>query len=139
VYNNKISHSLQLENSLFKYCRSGTTGTAFITTENNRSCQIVLTDGRITAASSGDKRGLGAVSELQEICIKRFSFIKDMQFPLTVYANIDCSNSALNLLGYSEIKRSDNIKVSETNTSSTQIHSESQQTFCTAQLEATQG
>ena len=95
-------HSQNLENSLFKYCRSGSTGTVFIATDSNKSCQIILIDGYITAASLGNLRGLDAVLELNKVEIKQFYFIKDMQFPLTIYANIECSDSALNEIGFCE-------------------------------------
>ena len=93
MLNNKISHTLQLENSLFKYCRSGSTGTVFITTENDRSCQIVLNNGNITAASLGDERGFEAIFELKDTSIKQYSFINGLLFPLSIYADITCSDS----------------------------------------------
>ncbi len=127
VNTHQIIDSQHLETCLFKYCRSGSTGTVFITTENNRSCQIVLNNGCITATSLGDKRGFDAILELKETRINRFSFIKDMQFPLSIYADIICSDTVLSLLGYcvNDITNS-------------RIYAESQQTFCTDQLEAMQ-
>lgn len=98
--NHQIIDSNQLEICLFKYCRSGSTGTVFISTENKTSCQIVLEDGCIKAASLGDKRGVEAILELIETRIKRFSFIKGMNFPLSIYADIICSDTVLGTLGY---------------------------------------
>ena len=98
--NNQRNDSHQLESCLFKYCRSGSTGTVFISTENNRSCQIVLDNGCIKAVSLADKRGFEAISELKETRFNRFYFIKDMQFPLSIYADIICSETVLGELGY---------------------------------------
>jgi len=97
-----IIDSHHLEDCLFKFCRAGSTGTVFITTENNQSCQIILEDGEVKALALGQKRGFEAILELNETRIKRYSFIKNMKFPLTIYANIICSDTVLNILGYFE-------------------------------------
>ncbi|WP_299880238.1 hypothetical protein [uncultured Cocleimonas sp.] len=97
-----IIDSHHLETCLFKFCRSGSTGTVFISTDKNQSCQIILEDGEIMAAALGQKRGFEAVLELKETRVKRFSFIQNMKFPLSIYADIICSNTVLDILGYCE-------------------------------------
>lgn len=97
---NTTNQTLQLENCLFKYCRAGSTGTIFITSENHRSCQIVLKDGAIKSISFGDERGFGAILELKEAAIVRFSFIQGKQLSLPIYSDILCSDAALFHLGY---------------------------------------
>lgn len=126
--NHQIIDSHHLENCLFKYCRSGHTGTVFITTENYQSCQVVIGNGCIKAASLGEKRGFEAILELKEIRIKQFSYIKEFQFPLSIYADIICSDTVLSLLGYCV-----------NDISNSHIYGESQATFYTGQLEAIAG
>ncbi len=119
---NNNKHSQNLENSLFRYCRFGLSGTVFISTDTNKSCQIVLIDGHITAASLGDLRGLDAVLELNYIEINKFSFIKNMQFPLTFYANIECSDSALREIGFCENELSNRLNQNQTQQHFERVH-----------------
>ena len=119
----QIIDSHHLETCLFKLCRSASTGTIFITTDKNQSCQIILKDGEIKAAALGKKRGFEAILELKETRIKRYSFIKSMKFPLSIYADIICSDTVLDILGYSV-----------NDISNSRIFAETQETFYARQF-----
>ncbi|MEB8434025.1 hypothetical protein OO007_17430 [Cocleimonas sp. KMM 6892] len=119
----QIIDSNHLETCLFKFCRSGSTGTVFITTDKNQSCQIILEDGEVKAAALGQKRGFEAILELKETRVKRYSFIQNMKFPLSIYANIICSDTVLEILGY-------NVN----DISNSRMYAETQDTFYARQL-----
>lgn len=91
-----------LESNLFRKCDSGKSGTVFIVTNNNKSCQIVLSDGKIVAFSLGVLKGSKAAVELSKVGFKRASFTENMQFPLCPEAEVDSSEVILELLGYTK-------------------------------------
>ena len=60
-----------LQNTLFKYCDEGETGTVLIRTSGNKSCLVSLVDGQITACTLGRLKGLEAVLEIDKVgCVK---------------------------------------------------------------------
>ncbi len=96
------SNSKTLQSCLFKNCYSRKTGTVFITTADNRSCQIVLTNGVITALYLRKILGIKAVLELAKVGFKNCSFTENLQYPLTEDAKIDSSDDVLKFLGYTK-------------------------------------
>ncbi|HEC72953.1 MAG TPA: hypothetical protein ENI26_01120 [Methylophaga aminisulfidivorans] len=83
---------------LSSLCRSGQSGTFFITTTENRACHILLESGRITALSYGRLRGEEVIDEWANLNIERFSF-KSIKMPLAGRSFLDEQEDALSLLG----------------------------------------
>lgn len=91
-----------LQDSLFKHCAQGDTGTVFISTANNKSCQIVITNGKIMAVSLARTKGFEAILEMEKVGIKAATYTEEMQLNYTDDAIIDSSEAVLKLLGYSK-------------------------------------
>ena len=89
-----------LETCLFKQCEEGRTGTVSIATNNNKSCQIVITNGEIIAVTLARLKGYDAINELLKVGFKRASFNQDLQLPFKEDARIDSSHKLLIKLGY---------------------------------------
>jgi len=89
-----------LETCLFKHCREGRTGTVSIATNNNKSCQIVITKGEIIAVTLARFQGYDAIEELLKVGFKRASFNQDLQLPFKEAARIDSSHQLLKTLGF---------------------------------------
>lgn len=79
------------ESCIFNFCHSNQTGTILIATNNNRSCQISLDKGKVTAASMGRSKGYNVANELRNDGIRRASFTPNMIFPHTDDALIHSS------------------------------------------------
>jgi len=93
-----------LTNNLFKPCAEGKTGTIYISTNNNKSCHIAITEGQIIASKMGRKKGLDAISEMNKIGVKGASFSEGMQLNYTNDSKIESSDTVLKVLGYKETK-----------------------------------
>lgn len=93
-----------LQDSLFKHCSEGDTGTIFISTLNNKSCQIVLANGEIKTASLARFKGIEAILEMKEVGIKAATYTDRMQFKHSDDAIIDSSDVVLNMLGYVKLE-----------------------------------
>lgn len=94
-----------LTNNLFKQCEDGKTGTVYISTKNNKSCHIAITDGQIVASKMGRTKGLQAISEMNRTGIKGASFSEGMQLNYTEESSIESSDTVLKVLGYKQVKR----------------------------------
>ena len=86
------------ENNLFKYCKEKQTGTILIATNNNKSCQITLEKGKITAVSMGRIKGDDVARVLYNDGIRSASFTKNMSFPHSIEATIHSSRKFLDKL-----------------------------------------
>jgi hypothetical protein len=71
---------------------------------SNKACQIVISEGKITALAFGNKNGLNALDDLKYANIKNTLYIDDMQFPMTKCASIKSSDSILEYLGHYELE-----------------------------------
>ncbi len=89
-----------LLNSLFKHCLEQATGTLFIATEDNRSCQIVLKQGALTKVSYGQDKDHSALNLLKSLNTGRYSFSSNLILPMDDAATIENSAEALNFLGF---------------------------------------
>lgn len=89
-----------LEDNLLKNCSELKSGTVLLSTNNNKSCQIVLKDGKITAVSMGRVKGIPAILEIKDAGLKGASFNERLQLPYTDDAIIDSHDEALKLLGF---------------------------------------
>ncbi|MEE9425225.1 MAG: hypothetical protein V3V18_09635 [Methylococcales bacterium] len=95
-----IVETQELFNAIFKCCLEKTTGTFFVATEDNRSCQIVIEQGIVTSSSFSERRGFHAIIELQKLKTARFSFSKNLILPMDDSAKISDSVAVLKQLGF---------------------------------------
>lgn len=92
---------LILKEFLFDRCDKRESGTVFITTKHNKSCQVSITRGQITAFSLGSRKGVDAVKELSSSgCLKASFDSRLKNMPLGENAKIESSDAALLCLGY---------------------------------------
>ncbi len=87
-------------NELFSICENKNTGTFFVVSEDNTSCQVVIESGQISKCTFGTKKGFEALSALKHINTEKFSFSSNLLLPMDATANIEYSEDALALLGY---------------------------------------
>jgi len=90
------------DETLFKHCSAKDSGTAFITTKKNRSCQIIINKGDIRAISIGKQLGFSAAIKLRSEGIKAFSFKEDFIVPFKDEAIVDSSDEVLEFLGFTK-------------------------------------
>ena len=92
---------LILQEFLFNHCDKRDSGTVFITTKHNKSCQVSIARGQITAFSLGAKKGIDAVKELSSCgCLKAYFDPRLKDMPLGEKAKIESSDAVLLRLGY---------------------------------------
>jgi len=84
---------------LFKPCAERLSGTSIMTTNNKRSCQIVVNEGVVLSASMGRSKGFDVISELKQEGVKAGSFNENIQVPFTKEASIVSSDDVLIVLG----------------------------------------
>jgi len=92
-----------LENNLFKPCEEGKSGVVFISTNNNRACQIIIENGSLIAANMKrlKLKGIDAIQELKKLGIRGASFNSGMKIPYNDEEKIETGEFALSSLGYS--------------------------------------
>ena len=86
------------ESCVYKHCEDNQTGTILIATNNNRSCQISISEGVVVSASMGRSKGYNVAYDLRKDGIRRSSFTQDMKFPHTTEAHIKSSQMFLEKL-----------------------------------------
>ena len=86
--------------AIFQRCDTKETGTFFISTNNNKSCQIALKNGIIESISLGAIKGSKALTLLKNTQKGRFYFKKNFMLPTLGNAKITSSEEALQYLGY---------------------------------------
>ena len=85
---------------IFSHCMDNNTGTFFIATKNNRSCQISIHRGEVTAASMGRLKGDTVAVEVFNETIKFGSFKENMIFPHVKEARVLSTAKFLKKLGF---------------------------------------
>lgn len=91
--------------ALFNVCLEQSTGTFFVATEDNKSCQIVIERGVLTMSSFGQDKGLAALIEFKALKTGRFSFSSNLVLPMDESATIQHSPEALEFLGYEKYQQ----------------------------------
>ncbi len=89
---------------LFQCCIDQKTGTFFISTEQNHSCQIVINQGELNAISLGLAKGDEAIALLKQTQRGSCSFKSNLLLPMTDEAKIAVSEEALSQLGFEKSK-----------------------------------
>ena len=92
-------------NAVVEYCKEGMNGTAFISTLNNKSCQVVIKEGIIIAVIMGRIKGEAAIAEVEKVGIKGASFNERLHLPYSEDAVIK-SNAAI--LGHADSAQNNN-------------------------------
>lgn len=98
------SASGDMLDNLFNYCLKKATGTFFVATEDNKSCQIVIEQGDLTKSAFSQLKGVAALMEFKKLKSGRFSFTKNLILPLGDSAKINNSDLVLNRLGIEQFK-----------------------------------
>jgi len=101
------------EACIFKQCSEKKSGTSYITTNKNRSCQVIIIDGLILAVTIGKQMGFSAVIKLRAEGIKAFSFKEHFQAPYKDEAIIESTREVLEFLGDVSIKDNDETIINE--------------------------
>ena len=89
-----------LEKNLFEPCAKGRTGVVFISTNNNKACQIVIENGELIAAKIQrlKLKGIDAIQELKTLGVRGASFNNGMKIAYSEEDKIEMRDIALNLL-----------------------------------------
>ena len=104
-----------LNSHLFVLCQEKNTGTLFLQTNRQKTAQVALQHGVITKMSFEDKNGLEAIEDFRAAVYDKTQFIPYFNSHLSNQADIECSNTALSMLGYDEYIEEINISAESVN------------------------
>ena len=94
--------TVALRNTLFEQCYQRTTGTFFVTTQDNRSAQILVEEGIIKGANYAELTSYEALTTLMSQSDLPFSFSQDLAFPIRQPLSDTETNAFLEEFGYME-------------------------------------
>ena len=81
-------------------CRDEKTGTLFLSTRQNKACNIVFEAGRIVAMSYGPVKGAAVAEILNDLIIERGRFDETIHLPLGPRAGIGPNTDIFGKLGF---------------------------------------
>ncbi|MCA1778260.1 MAG: hypothetical protein LC637_02405 [Xanthomonadaceae bacterium] len=81
-------------------CRDEKTGTLFLSTRQNKACNIVFEAGRIIAMSYGPVKGAAVAEILNDLIIERGRFEENINLPLGSRAGIGPDTDIFGKLGF---------------------------------------
>lgn len=96
----------ELLSDLFLHCKKKETGTLFITSSENRSCQVVLKAGEILSMCFGTMMGNEVANSIHKMRVERFSFKKGLVLPMPDQAIVTLSSKILQAFGYQKSENS---------------------------------
>jgi len=90
---------LGLTGLLSKHCSDGDTGIVFVTTNDNKSCKIFLSNGKVDAINLRNNTGEAAPIELNRVGVKACSFSNRFKLPFANRDKVSSSEDVLTQLG----------------------------------------
>lgn len=84
---------------IVRLCAEQKSGTLFLTTTDNKACQIVFEQGRIIAMAYGTIRGAAVADILPRLVVQASQFNSTLTMPLSSKAKLDDDNSVFVKLG----------------------------------------
>ncbi|NOQ36040.1 MAG: hypothetical protein GQ569_09105 [Methylococcaceae bacterium] len=101
---NSDLNSQEIFEALFQLCTEKKTGTFFIATDENISCQIILQIGEIAAAVYNSRiMGFDALKKIKATNAGRYIFSDGLILPVDETALIEHTQNSLKFLGFSQI------------------------------------